>query len=353
MRAQEQLRHINKTHDFHLHLNGSFSLEFLRQAADRNQQQEVFEKLLKIRGSYKERIAREKKGEYSKETVDIIWQQFALIHQIIQTTDDIRQGATDVVINSKAKYLEVRSTPKALGESDWEDYVSAFVQGLQDGENKSGKVARGILSIDRCKTTETQAIAIIDKVTAIKKDSGVLVGIDLSGNPETTRTITRETLEKVLRYAFYKDIGIALHIGESQKPHEQADINIILKVISDWHQKQSSADTNGKNPLHGKVRLGHAIYLSDEQKQIIRRLEIPVEVCPSCHKIVNWWQADTKHPIISIYSSWKQAVIPGTDDELIFGACAKTESRTMLTELGYPTTESKKTANEHHSNFRF
>ena len=49
-----------------------------------------------------------------------------------------------------------------------------------------------------------------------------------------------------------------------------------------------SAVIQDNNPLHGKVRLGHCIYLTQQQKERINKLGIPIEICPSCHSKLNW-----------------------------------------------------------------
>ena len=63
------------------------------------------------------------------------------------------------------------------------------------------------------------------------------------------------------------------------------DTDSLLNVLEQW---KSQHPTKDNNPLHGKVRLGHCIYLTQKQKDRINTLGIPIEVCPSCHSKLNW-----------------------------------------------------------------
>jgi adenosine deaminase len=318
-----------KLSDLHMHLNGSFSLGFLEKTAVKNNVMESFQALLNLREQYAAFLKSNTSPDFLKDSIVLIWGQFTQIHNIIQSLDDVTAGTIDAIISSKAKYMEIRTRPKAMNEASWEDYVDAFINGLQQANDKC---ARGILSLDKTKDDLDRAFKLINRVEQEKNSTGLLVGIDFSGSPVDPRTLTGATLETVLKYALEKNIGIALHIGEAETATESADIDIILRVLKAWYEKNSQQD---KNPLHGKVRLGHGIFLTAQQRALIKQLEIPIEICPTCHSKVNWWQQDTAHPVTQIYQHWSEPVISGTDDEIIFGANAEEENQTLLRILGY------------------
>lgn len=338
------------TSDLHMHLNGSFSLDFLQKIAEKNNIVSAFKKLREIKTAYSKMKTQEGQQREQDKAIAHIWAQFALIHQMIKTLADIEHGTVDVIQSSKAKYMEIRTSPKSLDGASWEQYVDAFVAGLTKGNEQchGEKIARGLLSLDRTRHTETISYEIIDRVVSEKKRSGLLVGIDISGNPIAERQLTGDTLTSTLHYALSKEIGIAIHVGEVDTSIEINDVNIILDILNSFNKQHSK-----KNPFHGKVRFGHGIFLTETQRAKIKELQIPIEICPSCHVKLNWWDKNKPHPVTFIYPHWKDPVVTGTDDEIIFDSCAKTENHVVLEMLGYPKNKKKEEAWLHQSKFRF
>ncbi|MGE3318568.1 MAG: hypothetical protein AB7I18_04665 [Candidatus Berkiella sp.] len=281
----------------HMHLNGSIRPEFLKAIALRNNCLNYFE-------------------GFMAETD--LWKKFGWVHKIIQTTEDIRLATLDVVKHSTADVLEIRTTAKPLGNHSSQDYIAAFVAGLKEANQLyPNKRARGLLSIDRTRHNLEEAKEVVNAALAAKQEHGMIVGIDLSGNFAAPRTLSGNDLYQAISYALHKDIGVALHIGEIDSDIERQDVDFLLKAIEEYQQEKG-----GK--LYGKVRLGHAIYRTPEQDARIAALKIPVEICPSCHEILDWWKKDQPHPILTLYQKRSQ-VIAGTDDDLLFHCHAKGE----------------------------
>ncbi|KTD11244.1 hypothetical protein [Legionella jamestowniensis] len=280
------------TGDLHNHLNGSLTLEFLKKIAKKNNCLDIYEQLVSIRGDYLQRTSSQPETGYSSELIALIWKQFGLIHKIVQNMDDITEGVLDVVQNSTAKYLEIRTTPKSMAGKTEDDYINAFVDGLsQAKQTLHGKEAVGLLSLDRTVHTLENARHFIRRI--IECPNKLLVGLDISGNPLGKRTLTGNQLREVIHLALNSGIAIAIHMGEAENEIEKQDTDIILSALEEW---QSSRFTQGANPLHGKVRLGHCIFLTDAQKEKIVSLGIPIEVCPSCHSKLNWHLEKLPHP---------------------------------------------------------
>lgn len=274
----------------HSHLNGSISLDYLKEAAARNNCPENYE-------------------GFVAETD--LWKKFGWVHKIMQTPEDIRLATIDVVKYSTADALEIRTTAKPMGNFSTNDYITAFVMGLiQANKLFPDKKARGLLSIDRTRHNLDDAKNIIDTALAAKQNHGMIVGVDLSGNFVGPRTLTGEALYQAISYALRKDIGVALHVGEIDTDTERQDFDIILKAIEEYQKEKG-----GK--LYGKVRLGHAIFRTPEQDARIAALKIPVEICPSCHEILGWWKKGQPHPILTLYKN-RERVIAGPDDNLLF-----------------------------------
>jgi len=280
-----------------MHLNGSISLDYLKETAARNHCPENYNAFV---------------GETD------LWKKFSWVHKIMQTPDDIRLATLDVIKHSTADVLEIRTTAKPLGNHSTEEYIAAFVAGLKEAAQLyPNKRARGLLSIDRARHNLEEAKGVVNAALAAKQEHGMIVGIDLSGNFVGPRTLTGDALYQAISYALGKDIGVALHVGEIASDIERDDFDILLKAIEDYHQEKG-----GK--LYGKVRLGHAIYRTPEQDARIAALKIPVEICPSCHAILDWWKKDQPHPILTLYQKRSQ-VVAGTDDDLLFDCHAKGE----------------------------
>lgn len=351
------------TSDLHLHLNGSFSLTFLEKMASENGPEAVtaLTELKRLRQQYKElreklSATTESKGNEDRAQIEaqcekLIWAQFPLIHKIVNKLDNIAEGTVDVVKYSRARYLEIRTSPKGDDKASRQPYIDTFVRGLQQANTQFAgqKVAYGLLSWDRSSCTPEAALEIVDAVVAEKERSGLLVGIDLSGNYLKPRKLTGEPLARAIKYALSKNIGLALHVGEVESKEEEREIDLILDTLEEWQKQQPS----GKNPFHGKVRLGHGIFLTAKQIERIRELQLPMEICPACHEKLNWWKTGQKHPVTKIYSSWTDPVVPGTDDELFFGETAKTANRRVLDFLNYPKNQKTGAANAHQARFRF
>lgn len=341
-----------RTSDLHMHLNGSFSLAFLERTAKKNKEEASYAALLKAREEYAT-LMQESKGVGNEKAIGLIWKQFGYIHKIVQSLNDIYEGTLDVVASSSAGYLEIRTTPKGIGGKPWTAYADIFVQGLKAANKSwsSQKTARGMLSLDRTIHTQEEAFKIIDYVAAEYERSGILVGIDISGDPTKPRKLTSKdgSLAAVINYALAKNLGLAIHVGEDKSAEEEKDVDSILSELAVW---KNSSQGKG-NFLHGRVRLGHGIYLNEKQQDTIKLLQVPMEICPSCHQKLGWWKTEVRHPVSSIYSHWKSPVVTGTDDELLFGGKATEENQRVLSFLNYPKSENRGKANEHQAQFRF
>ncbi|ARH00404.1 hypothetical protein [Legionella micdadei] len=315
------------TSDLHCHLNGSFSLPFLYKVAGKNGRLDEYTRLVELRESYLIKTKEQPADGFAEEDVKLVWEQFALIHKIIQTLDDIHLGTIDVIRNSLAKYLEIRTTPKGIDKKSREEYITAFEQGLIDASLDSSieKKAFGLLSLDRTYHSLEVAKEFMARVTNSRE--GVLKGIDICGNPLSSRTLRGDDLKQLIDEALNRNIGLTIHMGEADTEIERQDTDTILTALEKWVEEYASQK---EKPLHGKVRLGHCIFLTESQKVRIRKLNIPIEVCPTCHSKLNWHLENSPHPVTDIYSDLSEAITFATDDEIIFGASIKDELRKGL-----------------------
>ena len=339
-----------RTSDLHCHLNGSFSMAFLKKAAEKNDALAIYDELVHVREEYLKKTCQQPELGYSAALLGLVWKQFGLIHRIIRDLADITEGTIDVVVSSKAKYLEIRTTPKEIGGESRDKYIDAFESGLLQVSQNSDikKRALGLLSLDRTIHTVEDAHDFIRRV--LQSPGKVLVGLDISGNPGAKRTLTGHGLGQVITMALTNNIGIAIHMGESDTEIERQDTDAVLNALEQWKHAQPP---HVKNPLFGKVRLGHCIYLTEPQKQKIQQLGIPIEVCPTCHSKLNWHLEKDPHPVAAVYTDLSEPLVGGTDDEVIFGASARKEFRNLCQFFTNTRRLSERELKEHQSQFRF
>lgn len=111
--------------------------------------------------------------------------------------------------------------------------------------------------------------------------------------------------------------------------YQQIDSTITLNTIDQWIERNPEAACTGK------IRLGHALYLDEDHSAIIRKHQLPVEVCPSCHRYIGTWRKGRKHPVQDIYTDRAAPVVIGTADTLIFSTDFKREMTLAREELPY------------------
>lgn len=277
------------SHDLHLHLGGCVSPEFVEKKLGR------------------------KLGDLSSLSIP---QKFALVHKALSTPESITEAVLDVASHHRAEYLEIRSTPRAFDESgNLRPYVKAFSEGLERARAETGKTVYGLLSLDRYK----HDLKIATIILKLAKEDPNIVGIDISGfRPGAKRTLSGSELARFVQMVLKTEgLGLGAHVGEFNDEVERKDNQVILKTIEEILQS--------KKKVWGTVRLGHGIYLTEEQKEIIRRLQIPVEVCPSCHKQVTtcqnsgpWYVEGEAHPTHDTHKGSKVPVVFGVDDSFVF-----------------------------------
>lgn len=276
--------------DLHIHLNGSVSKGLLKGFAEEDDNLKALDHI---------------------ETTDVL-KMFNGIHGLINSPQRIEASTEDVIRTSTADYLEIRTTPKNLSGA-LGDYANAFVSGLKKYPGK----AKGLLSIDRYKHDINSAQEIIELAL---EHSDHIVGIDISGiNPPAARVLTGEHLKSLIETVLNSELGLAIHIGELNLEKDRKDSTIALNSIDEWFEQ------NHHMECAGKIRLGHALYLKEEHKRIIRKHQLPVEVCPSCHRFIGGWKKGRKHPVQEIYTDEDAPVVIGTDDTLIFSTDFKRE----------------------------
>lgn len=288
--------------DLHLHLGGSISPELVRRFARSDQDRHALAALA---------------------DADVL-ALFKIVHRLVRSPERIEIATEDVITASTADYLEIRTTPRSFSPGrSFHPYAAAFVSALRRHPHK----ARGILSIDRYKHDLGIAREIIALALAYPD---CIVGIDISGvDPAGTRTLQGDDLGMCIETVLDSPLGLAVHVRELEGEKDRRDGTAALTAIDRWLERHPRAVPAGK------IRLGHALHLSEEHARIIRRHNLPIEVCPTCHRHLGCWRNGRDHPVQAVYPEPDSPVVLGTDNALNFSTNFQREKALFLDALPY------------------
>lgn len=288
--------------DLHLHLGGSVSKDWLMAVAQSDNDQRALDALTEA---------------------DVL-KLFHVVHDLVNSPERVESATENVITTSSADFLEIRTTPRQFSSArSLRPYVEAFVTTLRRHPRK----AKGILSIDRYKHDIEVAREII---TLALEYPDCLVGIDISGvNPKGVRTLQGEHLRSCIETTLDSPLGLAIHLGELESVKDQRDSTTALKAIDQWLEHTPGATAVGK------IRLGHAIFLGEDHKQIIRKHHLPIEICPTCHRYLGCWRNGQKHPVGAVYPEETSPIVLGTDNVLNFSTSFQRERELFLMEFPY------------------
>ncbi len=261
--------------ELHLHLGGSYPLNYLLTIASDAQKEALLKNL--------ESISR--KIDYHEG-----FKVFGLIAEIVNTDEKIEQGIRALCQELKEDgviYVEVRTGLKDLG-SGIEGYLQTVLRGMRQ-EASERFHARLLLSLKRASSA---ALARSTVDLAIKyKDLGV-VGIDVSG--DSTLGQIGAIVPELIRA---KEAGLFLtvHMGESAKEQGQKEILEVLRPH----------------------RIGHGVHLNPDAAGWILENRVPIEICPTSSVLVQMVDDYSAHPGLLYYLQGHPIVIC-TDDPLLF-----------------------------------
>ncbi|TYZ67443.1 hypothetical protein PybrP1_011001 [[Pythium] brassicae (nom. inval.)] len=196
-------------------------------------------------------------------TLDACFEMFGLIHEVVVSRAVLRRITVEAVedfARAGVKYLELRSTPRALERdgASRADYVAEVVAALEECHARADLDIRVrlLLSINR-----NQPLAVAEETLRLalewRRKSALVVGLDLSGHSERPNSEFHR-FEHLLEQARAGGLKLALHFAEHFDDDESERM---LTFRPD--------------------RLGHGCCLSDAQYRKMVGLRIPIEVCLS------------------------------------------------------------------------
>ena len=285
-RVVQGVRAMGKV-EFHAHLNGSIRLSTLVELAE-------------ARG-----LAGARALLAGPRTLEACFEIFALIHQCVDSLAVVRRVAREALEDFEAAgccYVELRSTPRALGEHTEADYVEAVVDVM--ATYGGALTPRFLASVDRSRGPAAAA-ATVAAVAALRRGDAraraFVVGVDFSGNPTSRHSF--EAFERLFREC--RDahgLGLAIHVGEC--PRGDADASRILALARE---------------TPGRCRLGHALHVAPED---LCGAGAPlVEVCPSSNVATLRLASLRGHPRLGdvFARGFDVPLCLCTDDTAVFG----------------------------------
>lgn len=261
---------------------------------------------------------------------------FDLIHVLTTDHATVTRITKEVIqdfASQNAVYLELRTTPKKNEAKAMtkRSYMDAVINGLMavdtvdvsfvpsnvkiesfsrtssSHNNEMGRkhiYVRLLLSIDRRESTAA-AMETVELALELR-DLGV-VGIDLSGNPVVGEW---DTFSQPLHFAKEQGLSVTLHCGEVKN---QKEVQAMLDFVPQ--------------------RIGHAIFLEEEQWKQLKASKIPVEICLTSNIRTECVTCIENHHFVDLYES-KHPIALCTDDTGIFSTSLSGEYRLAASTFG-------------------
>nr|XP_019934815.1 PREDICTED: adenosine deaminase-like protein [Paralichthys olivaceus] len=239
--------------ELHAHLNGSVSSH-------------TIEKLIKTKPHLNIEHSMTAISKGQSRSLDECFQVFKVIHQLVDTEEDILMVATDVIREFAAdsvKYLELRSTPREVKNTGLtkKRYIETVIRAIQLCKKEGLDIdVRFLVAIDRRNGPQVAMETVELAEEFLLSSDGLVLGIDLSGDPTVG---DGKTFLPALERA--KNCGLKLSLHLSEVPSQLEESDLLLNLPPD--------------------RIGHGTFLHPEvggSQSVVDKVlknNIPLELC--------------------------------------------------------------------------
>ncbi|KAJ6530936.1 Metallo-dependent hydrolase [Mycena vulgaris] len=276
--------------ELHAHLNGSIPIAELQQMA--HEYSGTSDKAAS--DALQAGIAHLQNGVVLDEIYDF-FNLFPAIYALTSNPKSLRRATRAVLAqfldgpSPQCEYLELRSTPRETAEMSRIDYVRTV---LDEVERYPQSRAALIVSLDRRMSPDVLR-ECVEIARTLKEEGRRVVGVDLCGDPQAG---DMDIFSEHFTAAKRAGLGITLHIAETPANSDEET----LRLLS-----------------YAPDRLGHATFLNDAAKTIVRTNKTCIEICLSsnllCKTVV---QLEDHH--IRYYLKHDHPIAICTDDTLPF-----------------------------------
>uniref|UniRef100_A0A8D3AFB0 N6-Methyl-AMP deaminase n=1 Tax=Scophthalmus maximus TaxID=52904 RepID=A0A8D3AFB0_SCOMX len=249
--------------ELHAHLNGSVSSHTIEKLIDRKPHLNIEHNMTAI-------------GKGQRRTLDECFQVFKVIHQLVDTEEDILMVATDVIREFAAdsvKYLELRSTPREEKHTGLTKrrYIETVIRAIQLCKEEGLDIdVRFLVAIDRRNGPQVAMETVELAEEFLLSSNGLVVGLDLSGDP----TVPSQLEESDLLLNLPPDRighGTFLHpeVGGSQILVDKVlKNNIPLELCLTSNIKGQTVPCYSKHHFKYWYQLGHPSVICTDDKGV-------------------------------------------------------------------------------------
>lgn len=292
--------------DLHLHLDGSLSLDSVRELADMQG--------IELPKSEEELISRLQVDTNCRDLNDYL-EKFDFPLKLLQTKETIRTSVYNLAEELKEQgllYAEIRFAPQLHTQSGLSqaEIVDAAIAGLK----KSDFHANLILCCMRGDSNHEQNLETV-RVARVYLGQGVCA-IDIAGAEALYPTANFEDL-----FALARELGIpyTIHAGEADGPQS------VYKAIE-----------------FGTDRIGHGVR-SVEDEQLVKKLAaegIPLELCPTSNLQTNIFESIDKFPVRKLMDAGVKITV-NTDNMTVSGVTLQSEFQKLMDTFSLTNDELK------------
>ncbi|XP_031717187.1 N6-Methyl-AMP deaminase isoform X1 [Anarhichas minor] len=268
--------------ELHAHLNGSVSCHTIEKLISRKPHLNIEHGMTAI-------------GKGQRRTLEECFQVFKVIHQLVDSEEDILMVATDVIREFAAdgvKYLELRSTPREEKNTGLTKnrYVETVIKAIKQCKSEGVDIdVRFLLAIDRRNGTEVAMETVKLAEEFMLSTDGLVVGLDLSGDPTVGHG---KDLLPALQRAKNCGLKLSLHLSEVPSQLEESDLLLNLPPDRIGHGTFLHPEVGGSQSLVDKV-VTNNIPLELCLTSNVKGQTVP---CYSKHHFKYWYQMG--HPSI-------------------------------------------------------
>ncbi|XP_064807253.1 adenosine deaminase-like protein isoform X1 [Oncorhynchus masou masou] len=304
--------------ELHAHLNGSVSFSTIEKLVARKPHLNIEHSMTAIRSGQRRTLdeadipiiicqrkrRRGRRAGCLVRTRRRCFQVFKVIHQLVDTEEDILMVAKDVIREFAAdgvKYLELRSTPrkeKTTGMTK-RRYVETVIEAIRQCKNEGVDIeVRFLVAVDRRNGAEVAMETVKLAEDFMLSTGGLVVGLDLSGDPTVGHG--RDLLPALQKA---KNCGLKLSLHLSEVPSQADESELLLNIPPD--------------------RIGHGTFLHPEvggsQSLVdkVRKHNTPLELCITSNVKGQTVSSYSQHHFLYWYQMGHPSVIC-TDDKGVF-----------------------------------
>mmetsp|Transcript_386 Transcript_386/g.490 ORF Transcript_386/g.490 Transcript_386/m.490 type:complete len:322 (+) Transcript_386:233-1198(+) len=294
--------------ELHAHLHGSIRLDMLSKLALVRDPNNSHNAAGASESDIRERINRllvsgnvYKNGGNVHKTLNECFEIFDLIHDVVVDTESLRFCLREVILDflkDNVRYLELRTTPRKTAFMNEKEYLETVLDTIAkcETEERLPIMVRILVSVNRALGVDA-ARANVELACKYHKMTGIVVGIDFSGNP--TKGVFSDFVP-ILLQARNQGLKITVHCAEVDDPQE------VKQIITDFRPD----------------RLGHMLFVSKELQEYMFNMNppVPIECCPTSNCItLGLGTAGIKtHPYLNDWLLHAHPLCICTDDSGVF-----------------------------------